>query len=54
MQTPRVGELIRLVREQRPELAIVDINQKLQTNQSLPEVVAEVERIMLSRAAASL
>jgi two-component system response regulator AtoC len=32
------------------ELAIIDINQKLQNNQSLPEVVAEVERLMLMRA----
>jgi two-component system response regulator AtoC len=35
--------------EAATELAIVDINQKLQANQSLPEVVAEVERLMLSR-----
>lgn len=32
------------------ELAIVDINQKLQANQSLPEVLTEVERLMLDRA----
>jgi two-component system, NtrC family, response regulator AtoC len=31
------------------ELAIVDVNQKLQTGQSLPEVLAEVERLMLER-----
>jgi two-component system response regulator AtoC len=36
--------------EAAAELAIVDINQKLQANQSLTDVVAEVERIMLSRA----
>jgi two-component system, NtrC family, response regulator AtoC len=36
--------------EAAAELAIVDINQKLQNSQSLPEVVAEVERLMLSRA----
>jgi transcriptional regulator with PAS, ATPase and Fis domain len=32
------------------EVAIVDINQKLQASQSLPDVVREVERLMLSRA----
>jgi two-component system response regulator AtoC len=36
--------------EAASELAIVDINQKLQANRSLPEVVGEVERLMLSRA----
>jgi two-component system response regulator AtoC len=32
------------------ELAIIDINQKLQANQSLPDVLAEAERLMLERA----
>src|SRR5919206_1836388 len=36
--------------EAASELAIVDINQKLQANRSLPEVIGEVERLMLSRA----
>ena len=36
--------------EAAAELAIVDVNQKLQANQSLPEVLAEVERLMVSRA----
>jgi DNA-binding protein Fis len=31
-------------------MAIVDVNQKLQTGQSLPEVLAEVERLLLERA----
>ena len=33
--------------EAAAELAIVDLNQKMQANQSLPEVLAEVERQML-------
>jgi transcriptional regulator with PAS, ATPase and Fis domain len=32
------------------EVAIIDINQKLQANESLPEVVREVEQLMLTRA----
>jgi transcriptional regulator with PAS, ATPase and Fis domain len=32
------------------ELAIVDVNQKLQSGRSLPEVMGEVERMMLERA----
>jgi two-component system response regulator AtoC len=35
--------------EAASELAIVDVNQKLQASQSLPEVLAEVERLMLNR-----
>ena len=35
--------------EAAAELAVVDVNQKLQNGQSLPEVVAEVERLMITR-----
>lgn len=36
--------------EAAAELAIVDINQKLQANQTLAEIVADVERLALNRA----
>ena len=36
--------------EAASELAIVDVNQKLQANESLPDVLREVERLMLTRA----
>jgi transcriptional regulator with PAS, ATPase and Fis domain len=36
--------------EAAAEVAIVDLNHKLQSGQSLPEVVAEVERLMIGRA----
>jgi two-component system response regulator AtoC len=36
--------------EAAAEAAIVDLNHKLQSGQSLPEVVAEVERLMIGRA----
>jgi DNA-binding NtrC family response regulator len=39
-----------LALDEADELSFVDINQKLQHGESLPEVLAEVERKMLSRA----
>jgi two-component system response regulator AtoC len=39
-----------LALDEADELSFVDINQKLQRGESLPEVMAEVERKMLSRA----